>query len=276
MPSINLYAELLYNIKQITFYASLETSRDENTQIDISSDRKIITVAHDGEKAHLYLPMEVAGTAAVTIPSSKVKDVSVRLEIADTSNEVAPHLEEVDEDGPWPAKALNPRSRIRCQVCKNPLSGTGISFHWKDLPSENWAEMMDFWHCHKPHTDQHHESESQDAATSKGYGATSRIQASSGVVLVDCSTFLMARDDCPGAKVGSTILFDIYFSSPFLGYQRRRPLLSAQQEKFPMSWSPIQMPNIKSIPKGVQRSAVSIHPLSSHSVGRLTEELFLW
>lgn len=24
---------------------------------------------------------------------------------------------------------------------------------WKPLPSEHWAELMDLWHCHKPHTD---------------------------------------------------------------------------------------------------------------------------
>lgn len=24
------------------------------------------------------------------------------------------------------------------------------SLHWNPLPSETWAEMMDFWHCHKP------------------------------------------------------------------------------------------------------------------------------
>lgn len=45
-----------------------------------------------------------------------------------------------------------------CAECGNCVVN---SSDWKfmDMPSEFWHEMMDFWHCHKPHEHSHHESE---------------------------------------------------------------------------------------------------------------------
>lgn len=55
---------------------------------------------------------------------------------------------------PWPSSYLtsfqSSESQFCCQQCDSAiLSCSGISA-WKALPSETWAEMMDFWHCHKP------------------------------------------------------------------------------------------------------------------------------
>ncbi|KAI4177981.1 MAG: hypothetical protein LQ343_000065 [Gyalolechia ehrenbergii] len=64
---------------------------------------------------------------------------------------------------------------------------------WKDLPSENWAEMMDFWHCHKPDTDDtiyHYQD-----GLSKGYGAASTIESIAGVGLLDPMYLLLSHDD---------------------------------------------------------------------------------
>src|SRR5579871_3559396 len=96
MTNINLYAEVLQNIKQITLYASLTTTKNESTKIDVSSDRRHITVTHEEQSAKLLLPLEIAGTAEVTLPLERAKDVSVRLELSDTSavgppSEVADH-----------------------------------------------------------------------------------------------------------------------------------------------------------------------------------------
>lgn len=47
--------------------------------------------------------------------------------------------------GIWQAKDFRACSPA-CRLCGKELS-TKI---WKDMPSEHWAELMDFWHCHKP------------------------------------------------------------------------------------------------------------------------------
>jgi hypothetical protein len=69
---------------------------------------------------------------------------------------------------------------------------------WKDLPSENWAEMMEFWHCHKPHD---HDAKDEDSLGKKGYGASSAIAAQPSVGLVDQTSFLVSEVDCTGLLV---------------------------------------------------------------------------
>jgi hypothetical protein len=80
---------------------------------------------------------------------------------------------------------------------------------WKDLPSENWAEMMEFWHCHKP--DHKHGEDHGDASgkadektlAARGYGASSVISAQEGVGFVDLTTLLFTESDCQHLTVSS-------------------------------------------------------------------------
>ncbi|OJD29851.1 ubiquitin-conjugating enzyme e2c-binding protein [Diplodia corticola] len=81
-------------------------------------------------------------------------------------------------------------------------SGGGVE-RWMDLPNENWAEMMDFWHCHKPH--EHHlpghtHDGRDDVGKEKGYAASNRIMAKKGVGYVDLTYLLLAEEDCSGVQ----------------------------------------------------------------------------
>ena len=68
--------------------------------------------------------------------------------------------------------------------------------------------MMDFWHCHKPHSlDSGPPRESNDIvqtddkiAEVKGYGAASHVKSTPGTVLIDVATFLLSESDCVGLK----------------------------------------------------------------------------
>ncbi|EGW33072.1 uncharacterized protein SPAPADRAFT_150678 [Spathaspora passalidarum NRRL Y-27907] len=42
-----------------------------------------------------------------------------------------------------------------CANCETPLIRSEM-YTFKDMPSEYWYEMMDFWHCHKPESDHDH------------------------------------------------------------------------------------------------------------------------
>jgi hypothetical protein len=79
---------------------------------------------------------------------------------------------------------------------------------WKDLPSENWAEMMDFWHCNKPDIHEPNESSAREShldgagsVASKGYGADTKFAARITVGFVDITTFLLTNSDCSNLQV---------------------------------------------------------------------------
>jgi ubiquitin-protein ligase E3 D len=203
MPIIYLYAEVLANIRQANLYASLKTEKNEHTTINIASDKKTITVTHDGETASIYLPTEIGGTAEVSIPVDRGKDMSLRLELADIKN--MPAFEDVlGNEEPWSAKDLGPNTLIRCRACKAELLTNELPLDFKDLPSGNWAEMMDFWHCHRPH-DAGPCQEDAMTAHSKGYGSSAKLKAAPGIAFLDSGSFLFAEQSCRNIEVGVTI-----------------------------------------------------------------------
>ena len=131
---------------------------------------------------------------------------------------------------PWPATALQPGGPVHCRGCGGEVVAPGTVGGWKDLPSENWAEMMEFWHCHKPGDhghdhghghgdDQHHRNQREGAdavagngvrgapkadeqsLASRGYGANSVISAQKSVGFVDLTSFLFAEEDCTSVMV---------------------------------------------------------------------------
>jgi len=213
MSSIYLYAEILANIRQVSLFASLQTAKNEETRIDISSDRRIITVLHDGEKASLFLPTGIGGSTEVTIPVEKKKEVSLRLEIDDVSDLPSAAESRGQGEYPWPAEDLSRDTKIRCVGCGEALLGGGAVDAWKDLPSEGWAEMVDLWHCHKPHE---HRVDDDTAASSRGLAPASKIKATRRTGLVDVATFLVHPESCINirvSKINSSTLF-LFGESP--------------------------------------------------------------
>lgn len=234
--SLYLHAELLPNIRQITLYISIPRKRALDAirpQIQLSDSRKAVTVSlpeplHDvtetiklparvSDASHRILNTNIAPTNQSTDASH---DYSFRMQIDPTDPALMVKDELTDDHVPWTAADMSTSTRIRCRACgswfldasgppniseeQNRVSG----WTWKDLPSGNWAEMMDFWHCHKPDP---HEDDPKSEATAalkieeqnaqiKGYGAGSRVEATPGDILIDVATFLLAESDCVGLK----------------------------------------------------------------------------
>jgi ubiquitin-protein ligase E3 D len=198
MPEIYLYAELLIHIRQLTLHASLETEKNEHTKILLSFDKKIITALHEGESASIYLPTQIAGTANITFPLKKRTELSTKLQIEDLHQ-----LEQALEassgvEVPWTASGLGSDASIYCKSCSSQIIKAHSVTEWKDLPSENWAELMDLWFCHKPHEGHHDES---GPAESKGFSARSKLGVVPGVGFIDVVSFLVHPDNCSGIKV---------------------------------------------------------------------------
>jgi hypothetical protein len=200
MSDIYLYAEILAHIGQVSLYASLQTAKDEETRINISSDRHTITVSHDGDRSSMFLPTGIGGNAEVTIPAERKLDLSLRLELDDVVG--LPSLDELKSKNeyPWLAEDLRVDTSICCKSCQLEIIKPGDITIWKDLPSEGWAEMMDLWHCHKPQ-DEHAGSSGTEAAAGKGYAPSSHISAARQTGLIDVSTFLFDKGDCHNVQV---------------------------------------------------------------------------
>lgn len=216
MAPFDLYAELLPNIRQITFYASLRTT----PSIDASSpphlflrdSRTAISVSYQDQTQSLRLPACVAENACrvLSSPSSlakstatgaDLKEYSIRLQVDDAGTP-----EYQNDNVPWTARDMSSDTRVRCRECKNELFAPNpdSTVVWKDLPSHDWAEMMDLWHCHKPdtHPDDKDPSNGEDADNEevKGYGAVNRLACEPGTVFVDVAAFVFAEGDCQGLK----------------------------------------------------------------------------
>lgn len=169
----------------------------------------------------------VAGTQEESKGDNGNREMSFRMQIDPADAACLVPGEEITGDYvPWMAGDMGSLTRLRCRGCENVVLGskcTGSSASasvsadggvngtvstgrvWKDLPSGNWAEMMDFWHCHKPDSHDHDHGDNtmsieERNSQVKGYGAANQVVATRGTVLVDVPTFLVAESDCRGLK----------------------------------------------------------------------------
>lgn len=198
-PSVTLYAEHLLNIRQVTIFATLESESNRETRAELSADRRSLFLSHDGETATIYLPAEIAGSASLPLPAARNKVLSFRLQVTEDVATLDRSQLSYSNDVPWPAASLSCETSVACRECKEIIVKSPSITTWKDLPSENWAEMMDFWHCHKPDD---HESHVADAQSSmKGYAASNALRPTPGTGLVDLSYLLICEQDCSGIQV---------------------------------------------------------------------------
>ncbi|KAL3432286.1 ubiquitin-conjugating enzyme E2-binding protein [Aspergillus tetrazonus] len=241
--SLTLHAEYLPNIRQVSLQISAAGALYAYPEISLSESRRAVTVSltlpesqevvmetiklpakvTEGSRRLLSNATRSAGQGKGTITGTE-REFSYRMQVNDTEFVVRDAVEEhMDSFVPWSAGDMLPTTKLRCVKCEQVildkpintaapiLSDENNTSHagwlWKDLPSGNWAEMMDFWHCHKPDP---HEGQDADGAAKqtiedenskvKGYGASNQVVATPGTVLVDVATFLVAAIECKGLK----------------------------------------------------------------------------
>ena len=193
---ISLYAELLINIRQVTLLVILPSLPDEGTVIEVGYNQKSIEVHHQGYEEAIELPCFVDNKQNLAIPSGSSHELSFRLSVNTELRMVQRAASDKVENVPWPASKLTTQSKLVCPSCKTLLAPNIKT--WKDLPSGGWADMMDFWHCHKPTSeDEAHQSTGEN----KGYAASNDLGPTVGTGLVDVSHFLLTRSDCTGVQV---------------------------------------------------------------------------
>ncbi|KAL9943719.1 hypothetical protein ACHAP6_007030 [Verticillium nonalfalfae] len=205
--TVVIYAELLPNIRHVSIAVSLPSPADATTSVQTSANGDSILVTHRGDSKEARLPGRVSAPSALPIPStppSGPTSLAWRLPVS-TSVALPSTRDELQPTIPWSAQDLTPRSAMACRQCGEAVVPEGRLDVWKDLPSENWAEMMDFWHCHKPHDHDHDQEKNGDDGddehlTKRGYGANSSIAAQTRVGFVDLTSFLLAEEDCTSLR----------------------------------------------------------------------------
>lgn len=199
-----LYAELHPNIRQISLAASLSSASNPSTRIAISADCKTVELRHGSSAHQLILPAK-ASFGGVVLPIQERQQGSSTL-----TWRIPPDLSSLPtsretEALPWSSLDLTSLSEVTCRQCSSIVVPHDIIRTWKDLPSENWAEMMEFWHCHKPYNHEHHKGKDGKAdertLASRGYGASSAISAQEGIGLIDLTAFLFSETDCQNIVV---------------------------------------------------------------------------
>ncbi|KAM3504111.1 hypothetical protein MY10362_003775 [Beauveria mimosiformis] len=173
---ILIYAELLTNIRQITIKASLPTPADHTTTAEILGEGRKFRISHNGTSGEAVLPATAPIKGTLPFSHKGSAELTWRLPLKPARVPERQFLPE-NQPLPWPASVIKPGSPISCRACRQIFINSATVATWKDLPSENWAEMMEFWHCHKPID---HDTPEDGDLQHRGYGAASAITAQPG------------------------------------------------------------------------------------------------
>ncbi len=193
---MSLYAELLLNIRQVNAIANLPSPCNEGTRVELASDSKTLHLYHDDVHASIKLPCSVTSNSKFKVSSLESRELSLRLQPKEAIKLAS------GREAPWPAPTLTADTEIACRSCKH-LFVKSVQT-WKDLPNGGWADMMDFWHCHKPNADN---DVDKSAGSTKGYSAANTLSPTKGIGLVDIGHFLLLDSDCVGMEVSGILDF---------------------------------------------------------------------
>jgi len=208
MPT-HLYAEHLLNIRTLSIQASLDSCGNVNTELKLDPDGGTLTLSHDGEQTSLILPAAIPNCSRhlLDLPATADTTLSFRVPLTEAGAHAIGDAEVIT---PWMAPSLSRDTELHCTACNGIIIPRGCIQTWKDLPSEGWAEMMDFWHCHKPNEPDAHD---HDNTAKKGYAANNELTAISQTGLVNATSFLLAANDCRNLKVGQSFSHSQSFTS---------------------------------------------------------------
>lgn len=210
------HAELLSNIRSITTSINLPSPSNLSTKLTRLTPSQL-QLHHNGETTTFNLPADIALTADTLLEESRIiageTKLSYRLPVSPESCSALPTSAASENHVPWSAVSLSSSTKdvsIRCKSCSSELvPGEKINM-WKDLPSGNWADMMDFWHCHKPET-----GSKQTGAGDRYAGLEGGYLATEGTALVELTYFLVAKGDCGSAiEIVKVIKFHPRISTP--------------------------------------------------------------
>lgn len=190
------FCEYHENVRAVHLFLRLPSSPDFLTALEVY-DRKTLRLRHAFQSYSIALP----GSIDIKKPLKLVFEglqISCRID--------ASPIVQSSGGNEVPFSTIKQLStNLLCAICKCLLlDGTRLS--WRHMPSENWAEMMDSWHCHRGVSDEHHnEHHDQYALPDHIVSAAERIRARPGIGLIGLSYLLVHAADAPDILVSSSL-----------------------------------------------------------------------
>ncbi|MCJ1354399.1 MAG: hypothetical protein MMC33_004387 [Icmadophila ericetorum] len=194
----HIYAELLPNLRHMNIHVTLHHEHNGTEEVELLNDRYTLRVTQDGCTASIDLPARIKEDVTLALSAEKTRQLDWRLGNCHLRQDVN---EDAQNGTPWLADSITVDTHTACKSCKTIIAGDGAVRIWKALPSENWAEMMEFWHCHKP-IDHNANSDLDAAISSKAYSASNKPRTLPGVGLVGVSNIVLSEEDCSNIKSG--------------------------------------------------------------------------
>ncbi|KAK9456525.1 ubiquitin-conjugating enzyme E2-binding protein [Dipodascopsis uninucleata] len=140
LPNVSSISLILQPVDKIPDHLTALSSTTLYYKLDGESDAELIPLpAHLSKDTHLVLNDKCQYDRSTKTLSLRLKGY---LELRRQSLY------------PLSASKLNDLKSLECKKC----NAVVIShIRYLDMPSENWHEMLNFWHCHKPEHDSHHQ-----------------------------------------------------------------------------------------------------------------------
>lgn len=162
--AVNYVSEYLHRIGSITLVVHLEKGyaplcvkfpphTSQTIQLFFRRDGNGSRLSRKIKLPREFHPQFEGKEVSLDSPDSGFVQLSIRaLPIVKSQPEEL--LDEGQLFTPWPTTSLKQlaltKSHFACSQCHETLLTCENIKSWKALPTETWAEMMDFWHCHKP------------------------------------------------------------------------------------------------------------------------------
>lgn len=197
---MRFYCDYHENIRAIHLSVTLPSAPDELTSLDIY-DRKTLRLRHAFRSYTIALPASVDPTRPL-----EVKGTGLTLNCRVSADPI------VRSDGSISLPLSSPEALqedVLCSACGTCMILASRGLTWHRMPSENWAEMMDSWHCHRGVSD-HHYNEHHDQYTLPDHivSAAERIRARPGRGLIGLSYLLIHPSDTQNIKVRRSTIQD--------------------------------------------------------------------
>lgn len=188
---MRFYCEHHENIRIVHVSVTLPSPADALTALDIY-DRKTLRLRHAFQSYTIALPASLTVTQLprpIIVGNTWTYRIAADVIKKSGSNEV-------------PLSSPDSLQSLQCIKCNTRILSSK-ALDWRLLPSENWMELMDSWHCHRGVSDEHHhEIHDQYALPDHIVSAAERIHARPGMGLLGPSHMLIHQSDMsPDVKV---------------------------------------------------------------------------
>lgn len=161
------YTELLPRLNTLSVVLDFDGDSKDITSISIDQDVLVVSTNTNCLRIKLALNRN-QDVAKMAISSLKCSGGALQISLTFPPGEVTEHTQSFmdfnrSDTQKWSCSDLQktPQNKAKqnifhfsCTYCNEPLIDSTKS-RFFDMPSELWSEMMDFWHCHKPHDHGH-------------------------------------------------------------------------------------------------------------------------